>query len=338
MSLQRDRDFAFLNHLLGDILAKEKSVCNVAAQFCVPVLMDRISGAFMCLPNHLQSLSEQGKLPVYERRLYSEYTKHVIRNAASGMHSGFVNASQEAWVAARNQGSTYLTFRHWIVVQLESLLPKDDNVADDKTGTGAYLQVLRAFLRTDFKTTTEPAVRVFDSTGKEDVWLMEPNLFDRWGAFNDFNIEHKPTLSAWAKLSVEDLDFALDNSVEEMCFIGTKAGVPGIFVEFEVQSLSTVSDGERKTANDLYSAEVLVPALKKSLTTEKYHEQFPGVEFCLADHQDYQGTEGHALMAFVPLDVLKKEAIPFKYMVELCRAIWAGYDRCEKELPPLKTA
>lgn len=229
------------------------------------------------------------------------------------------------WQYEVDNGDTRLGYRDWLLAKLEQTSRDDILPHIHELGACAFIEVIELVNQTSFTKLSEPRVRVWDSKGAETHWDMEPNLFDRWGEINTYRPETKPGFIALAMLTPEKHQMLQDSMAEEMCFIGTRFGVPGIFAEFEMCTLETETDrGDR--LDGLYPDAEILPALKKAMALSKAHEKFPGAEFALCDSEDYSPCERHCITAFVPLTVLESKENPQEFMEGVCKMLWDTFD------------
>lgn len=145
--------------------------------------------------------------------------------------------------------------------------------------------------------------------GSKSSWMLENNLTDRWGDFNEHASDRKPGL---ALLQLDEA-LALDEQLlerlraqmwDETTFITRKDGKFGLL--FEVEFCSRESEAELcnndEQALALYKPhEVVVAALLKGL--RDVQKAFPGIEMCVPDEEEIIWNRP-AVWAFVPLDAL----------------------------------
>lgn len=237
----------------------------------------------------------------------------------------------EDWQYEANQGDTSLGYADWLVNRLETLDESDADPKANEYANKVFLSLVNIACAGDYVRDTEKAIRVYDRTGSAVSWNFELNCFDRWGELNGYNREHKVSFGMMAaQLSPQSMQLLQDSLCDEMCFIGTRSGVVGLFVEFEYRTVET--EAEDETCMELLTNAIAVPHLRKLVVDANTMPQFIGVEFGLANIEDYSPCERHAVLAFVPLSLLESQSDPSDYMAKLCAYTWDTFDVIPSDL------
>lgn len=186
------------------------------------------------------------------------------------------------------------------------------NVASDDTRQDYWEWVVSTLTaqdllccRTEFNTLPKVTVTLPDGTKVQ--WLLENNLTDRWGEFNEYASDRKPGLAILQldeALALEDQ--LLERLREQMCsettFIARKDGKFGLLYEVEYTSRESESQlCEPEELSSYKPHETVVAALLEGL--QKVQGAFPNIEMGVPDSDEIIWNRP-AVWAFAPLDVL----------------------------------
>lgn len=245
------------------------------------------------------------------------------------------------WEQARAAQATSLSYLDWVLFNFKNLTcPSLHTLVGALVEVNTfdfYLQVAGNVMDMGMNVPVESSVRVFTSQGEETRWNMEVNLSDRWGDVNDYRLQYKPGFVAVMMAGPRNLDLLLNATADEMTFLGSRDGKLGLFVEMEFQTMETethvhgAGSAELESLGLMTDAEAL-PLLKKAIADSKAHEVFEGVEFALANDDDYCPTDRHGVLAFIPLEVLKTKENPHEFTAKVAEFLCNNFNSVTPEL------